>query len=405
MQNFDFKLRTPAGRVEQGRLRAQSQDAALQELQARGSGRVVELKRASVLGQELKLFNPAPGPMILSLFCSQLGMMFRAGVSQTDSLRALIRTTDNARLRDTLTDVREKVERGQAITHAMSQHPDIFDRSFLALLTAALKTNTVPATLERLSTMYERNHKVAQEVRSALVQPTITVVIALGVMFIVTIAVIPQFQQMLTSMNVTLPAATRVLLGTAAFMRSPWMLLVFAALAVAFVLARQSYRTPEGRAKVDAFILKLPKVGTLVRLGALSRVNRTLSTLLANGVGKVEALDIAARASGNSVLEAVLLEGKENVARGNHLYQVLERHPKLFPATITGMVNTGEQQGELARMLDRVSDFYERQVETDARNITKFVEPLMFVVIGVMVMGLMLAVLSPIMSVVNNLST
>lgn len=330
-------------------------------------------------------------------------MEFRAGVSQTDSLHALIRTTDNAKLKDALIDVREKVERGQTITHAMGQHPSIFDRSFLALLTAALKTNTVPETLERLSMMYERNHKVAQEVKGALVQPGITVLVAIGVVFLVTIVVIPQFEEMLEGLQVELPVYTKALLAAANVMRSPWLLVVAAGVAALVVAGRRAYRTPEGRNRVDALILKIPKVGTLIRIGALSRVNRTLATLLSNGVGKVEALDIAARASGNSVLETVLLEGRENVARGNYLYQVLERYPKLFPATITGMVNTGEQQGALARMLDRVSDFYERQVEQDARNLTKFIEPLMFVVIGVVVMGLMLAVMTPIMSVVDNL--
>jgi len=405
MHNFDFKLKGPAGRIETGRIKATSREGALKELKDRKTGRVIHIKKASAVSGDLRVFDKAPNGMVLSLFCSQLGMMVRAGVSQSDSLSALIKTTDNRKLQEALVDVRNRVELGQPITEAMTRYPQIFDRSFLALLTTALKTNTVPEMLERLSMMYERNHTVAQEVKSALVQPMITVTIAIAVMFLVSIMVIPQFEGMLRSLNVELPVYTRMLLAVTQAMRNPLILLTIAAglfgLSYSF---GQAYRNPKGRKKIDELILRIPKIGTLVRLGALSRVNRTLSTLLSHGVGKVEALDIAARASGNTVIEDILLEGKKAVASGQHLYQVLERYPKIFPATISGMVNTGEEQGELARMLDRVSDFYERQVESDAKNLNKFIEPSIYVLIGVMVMGLIMATLMPIMSVVSNLN-
>lgn len=404
MHTYKYTLKLPGGKAEVGTLKAADKQQALRELKNRGAGQVVQLEASRALNQEIKLFSRPPNAMEMSLFCSNLGMMFDAKVRETEAIEASSRTTENQKLQEALGDVKERVERGQKLTHALNQHPEIFDRSFIALLTAAVATNTVPETLERLSTLFERNHKVGQEVKGALVQPMITILVALVVVFLVTIMVIPQFKQMLTGMNVPLPIYTVALLRTSEFMRSPWVLAPFAAIIGGVVLLRRMYGTPNGRRTLDAVVLRIPKLGTLIRLGALARVNRTLATLLTNGVGKVEALEIAARASGNSVLEEILLEGREHVAKGSHLYQILERYPKLFPATITGMVRTGEEQGELARMLDRVADFYERQVEQDAKNLTKFVEPLMFVLIGGMVMGLLMALMTPIMSVVDALS-
>jgi len=403
MPTFSYTTQNDAGAVTTGTLSALNHAAALQDLKRRGL-RIIDLKTASPLTGNIQLRNPGPNGMDMSLFCSQFALMARAGVSQTETLQALTRTTSNRKLQAALEDVRQKVDGGILITRAMAEYPLIFDRSFVALMTAAIRTDTVAPTMDRLSTMYERNVKVQQEVKSALVQPAITIILAFLVIILLSIVVIPQFKSMLEGMNVPLPIYTRLLIATSEFMRS-WLVIFPLAIIIGSGIAFQKFnQTEKGKVRVDELLLKIPKVGSLILLGSLSRINRTLSTLLSNGIAKNDSIDIAAKASGNAVLERILQEGRAHIEQGGLLYQVLERYPKQFPATITGMVSTGERQGELAPMLDRVADFYERQVENDAKNLTKTIEPLMYVVIGVMVGGIVLAIMAPLSSMIAALS-
>lgn len=400
---FKYEALLPGGGVDRGTLEATSRAEALAELRRRNL-RVKTLTPMGGLSQDIQLSKPWPNGMDMSLLCSQFALMSDAKVSDMDTLSALIRSTSNERLKDALRDIADRVGRGQSMPNAMSVHSRIFDRSFLALLSAAIRTNSVPQTFRRLSEMYEKNVKVEQQVRGALVQPAITLAIAFIVIVILSLFVIPQMKSMLEGLNVPLPLMTRLLIQTTDLLRSPLGLVVLGLL-VAGVMALRSYiGTRQGKEQFDRFILTVPKIGDLVRLGAISRVNRTLATLLGNKVGKNEALSIAAQASGNVVIEEVLIEARKSVETGNLIYPVLERYPKLFPPTITGMISTGETQGELASMLDRVSDFYEQQVERDAQNLTKFIEPLMFVFLGVVVGGLVMAVMLPLASMIQNLS-
>lgn len=404
MPKFKYEAFTPGGGVDKGIIEAKNRETALDELRRRNL-RAKNVSQLSNLTQDIKLSNPWPNGMDMSLFCSQFALMADARVSQSDTLEALIRTTSNERLKDALIDIGNRVSRGQSLTQAMGMHPRIFDRSFLALLTTALQTNSVPSTFRRLSEMYEKNVKVEQQVKGALVQPTITLSIALIVVIILALFVIPQMKSMLEGLNVPLPSVTRLLIQFTDIIRSPLGLIPLALIVGGIVSLRSYVSTKNGKEKFDQFILKIPKIGDLVRLGSLARVNRTLATLLSNGISKDEALSIASQASGNVVIEDVLIEARHSVEKGQLIYPVLERYPKLFPATITGMINTGEKQGELAAMLDRVSDFYERQVEIDAENLTKYIEPAMFIFLGVIVGGLVMAVMLPLASVIQNLST
>ncbi|KQR11256.1 type II secretion system F family protein [Deinococcus sp. Leaf326] len=403
MPNFAYSGFNPQGAVK-GVITAKDKAAALADLKEKNIT-AKSLAVASPLSQNIKLRDPLPSGTDMSLLCSQLALMDRAGVNLLETMTSLLQTTANQKLKDALHDIRDGVSRGQEFPIALGRHPLIFDKSFVALVKAGIRTNTLSTTLDRVSTMYERNVKVTQEVRGALVQPAITIAIAIAVVILLSIMVIPQMQGMLEGLNVALPPLTKIILGFSAVVRGPIGLLLLAVIVAAVIFVQRYIKTDQGKTNFDKFVLRIPKIGDLVLLGSLSRVNRTLATLLSNGIAKNEAIGIAAEASGNRVLEDVLLLGRKSVERGDHLYTVLEAHPKLFPATITGMVRTGESKGELSEMLDRVSDFYERQVETDARNLTKYIEPFMIVFLGVIVGGLVLAVMLPLSEVIKNLST
>ena len=403
MPNFAYNGFNPQGPT-QGVITAKDKAAALAELKEKNIT-AKTLTPASPLTQNIKLSDPLPNGTDMSLLCSQFALMDRSGVNLLETLTSLLQTTANQKLKDALRDIRDGVSRGQELPVALGRHPLIFDKSFVALVKAGIRTNTLDVTLDRVSTMYERNVKVTQEVRGALVQHGITIAIAVAVVVELSIMVIPQMQGMLQGLNVPLPLVTKLILGFSAALRGPIGLLLLGVIVAAVICVQRYIKTEQGKINFDRLVLRIPKIGNLVLLGGLSRVNRTLATLLSNGIAKNEAIGIAAEASGNRVLEDVLRLGRKSVERGDHLYTVLEAHPKLFPATITGMVRTGEAQGELAEMLDRVSDFYERQVETDARNLTKYIEPFMIVFLGVIVGGLVLAVMLPLSEVIKNLST
>lgn len=403
MPNFAYNGFNPQGPTK-GTITAKDKAAALAELREKNIT-AKTLTPASALTQNIKLRDPLPNGTDMSLLCSQFALMDRASVNLLETLTSLLQTTANQKLKDALRDIRDGVSRGQELPVALGRHPLIFDKSFVALVKAGIRTNTLDVTLDRVSTMYERNVKVTQEVRGALVQPGITIGIAVAVVILLSVMVIPQMQGMLQGLNVPLPLVTKAVLAFSAILRGPVGIILLGVIVATVIITQRYIKTEKGKVNFDKLVLRIPKVGNLILLGGLSRVNRTLSTLLSNGIAKNEAIGIAAEASGNRVLEDVLLLGRKSVERGEYLYSVLEHHPKLFPATITGMVRTGESKGELSQMLDRVSDFYERQVETDARNLTKFIEPLMFVFIGFIVGGLVMAVMLPLSEVIKNLST
>ena len=403
--SFRFIAKNRSGNTESGRLQADSREQALAELKQRDL-RVTQLERAPLLGQELKLGSRRPSGMDMALFCTQFALMHSAGLGQAEILQSLIRPQQgmNEKLRAALTDVHAGVLEGRPLDLALAQHPEIFDGSFIALVTAGLGTQTLTQTLERLSVMYEKNVQVEQQVKESLVQPAITMGVTIAVVIVLILFVIPQFKSMLQGMNIDLPVFTQLLISITDFFRSPWGLVPLAALFGGVYGFARYRKTEAGKMKTDTWLLRTPKVGNLVKLGVLSRICRTLATLLSNGIGKTESIDIAARAGGNHVLETILLEGKRNVELGGHLFQVLEQYPKTFPPTISGMIGTGERHGELALMLDRVADFYESRVDYEARALVRTIEPIMFIFIAIVVGGIMLAVMLPLSSMVQNLS-
>ncbi|WP_041223075.1 type II secretion system F family protein [Deinococcus proteolyticus] len=400
---FTYEAISQDNSVIKGNLQSKSREEALQELNGRGY-RVLELQQGLALNTNINLLEKGPNKMDMAMLCTQWALMDGAGISQRKLLEKLQKTTSNPQLKEALDNLRKEVELGTEVTKAMHKYPNIFSEAFIAQLETAIRTNTVEKTMKGLSVMYERNLRVEQEVRSALVQPGITVVIAIAIVILLMIMVIPQFTDIFSSMKIELPIYTRILIKATELLMSPWALVLLALIAAAPLYLTHWQKAPENRAKLDDFILRLPVVGNIMLLSALSRISRTLATMLENGMSNTQAIELSARAAGNAVLADIMLEGKRHIEHGGKLFEVLERYPSEFPATITGMVETGEESAQLAPMIDRIADFYESQVESEARNLAQRINPILTVGLALVVGVIMMAVMAPMSAMIGELS-
>lgn len=399
---FTYQAINNTGEVT-GRIEADSPSDALDQLNRRGY-RVLELSRVSQLGQNVTFVERGPSKMDMAMFCTQWALMDSGGLSQQKLLEKLYKTTENKKLREALKDVLQEVKVGQRVTDAMSKYPSIFDEAFLAQLETAIRTNNVETTMKRLSLMYEQNMRIEQEVRSALVQPGITVIVAIVIVIVLMMTVIPQFIGIFESMDLELPIYTKILIWITQLLMSPWALVLLGGLIGGVLYLLQWRKTPENQAKLDEFLLRLPVVGKLLLLSSLSRISRTLSTTLANNMSNVQSIELSARAAGNAVLAGIMMEGKRHIERGGKLFEVLEKYPDEFPPTITGMVETGEESSQLAPIIDRVADFYESQVEFEARNLAQRINPILTIGLALMVGLIMLAIMTPMSAMIGELS-
>ena len=338
-----------------------------------------------------------------------LSVMINAGLSIVKAIKILSKQSDSPRLKLVLTDVAEKVESGISFSEALSFHDDIFGEAEIGIVKAGEASGQLNKTLVSLAEETEKAASLSKKIRSAMIYPIVVITILIAAVILVMVMVVPGLKDLFSGTGTELPLATKILVGTSDwfvasdFLIPNWLLFVLL-IAGSVIFVSHWKKTPSGHFLWDKIMLHLPVFGTLVRKSALASFSRQLALLSNSGVSIVRSLEIASKAIGNEVYHRRLTDVKADVERGISINKSIESDP-LFPELMVGMIAVGEQTAQLGAVTEKVAAFYDEEVDTFVKNLSTIMEPIIMVVIGALVGGLVMAIIQPIMGLTDVASS
>jgi type IV pilus assembly protein PilC len=339
----------------------------------------------------------------LAIFTRQFSVMIDAGLPLVQCLEILAGQQENKTFQKVLNGVRSSVEGGTTLSAAMKQFDKVFDALYYNMVEAGETGGILDTILQRLSSYIEKNVKLKRAVQSAMIYPIAVFSIAGGVIILLLWKVVPIFTQLFNGLGVDLPLPTRIVIMLSNFVGSIYGLIIAAFFAGGVFAVKSWYGTPQGRMAIDTIILKIPLIGPLMRKIAVARFTRTLGTLISSGVPILEGLDITARTSGNAVVERAITQTRKAVEAGRSLVDPL-KDTGVFPGMVTQMIGVGEQTGAMDAMLQKIADFYEDEVDAAVKDLLTAMEPIMIVVLGVVVGGIVISMYLPLFSLIGKLA-
>lgn len=331
----------------------------------------------------------------IAIMTRQMSTLLRAGLPLISSLNALADQVENSKLTKVLSQIRERVNEGASLATALNEFPRIFPDLYVNMVAAGESSGSLEIVLARLADYMEDQVQVKNKILTAMAYPMIMVCIAIGVIGVLFVYVIPKFVEIFEDLHQALPLPTLVMINIAEFSQKFWWLIVIA-IGVAVYGLRRYHATEKGRDVFDRTSLKIPIFGTIIRLTAISRFTKTLSTLLASGIPLLKALDIVKRIVNNTVIAEAVENASENIKEGASIADPLRRSG-VFPPMVTHMIASGEQSGELEAMLEKVSEFYDSEVEIRVSAMTTLLEPIMILLMAGVVMFVVVSILLPLL--------
>src|SRR5499433_1804975 len=338
----------------------------------------------------------------IAIFFRQFSVMIDAGLPLVQCLEILAGNQENIAFQKCLNSVRASVEGGSTLANAMRLQPKIFDDLTTNMIEAGEAGGILDTILQRLAAYLEKIVKLKSAIKSALIYPISVLSIATLILGVLLKFVVPIFANMFSSMNVTLPLPTQIVIGLSHFVGRFWWVFFVAAIAL-FVGIRQVRKDPRGRYTLDKFLLNVPVLGSVLRKIAVARFTRTLGTLITSGVPILEGLAITARTSGNAVLEDAIMRVRKAVEEGRTIVDPL-KECGVFPNMVTQMIGVGEATGAMDAMLQKIADFYEDEVDTATKNLLTLLEPAMICFLGVVVGGIVISLYLPMFTMIGKLA-
>ncbi len=400
MPEFIFTAKTPNGKTVQGTRFAESEMSLVSSLRREELTVVavapapIKAKRAGKRGKKVKTKD-------LAIFCRQMGAMLGAGLPVLESIRSIADQSDHPTMARVLGDVGSDVEGGSTLSAAFGRHAKIFQTLFTSMIRAGEESGALPNVLKRLGDYLEAKDELSRKIRAASAYPAFIAGFFICAVAGIMLFLIPQFESIFESFDLELPALTKFLMATSRLIgRYLVWEIIFAAVGVYGFW--KWHETPGGKATVDAWLLKAPIFGKLILKAAVARFSRTLSTLMENGVTVVAALEIVGETSGNAVVKAAVDNVARGVVNGSTIAEKLGESP-VFPKMVVSMVAAGEGSGNLPEMLEKVSDFYTREVDAAISGLTSMIEPILIVGLGAIVTVVVLAIYLPIFQMATGL--
>lgn len=336
------------------------------------------------------------------IFCRQFSTMVAAGVSLVRCLDILESQTKDPVLKDVVGSVKRDVTGGSNLTDAFSKHPNIFSKLFISMIRAAELGGVLGEVLDRLSEFLENEMEVRAKIKGAMIYPVAVLCFAVVMVAVMMVVVLPTFKNIFTEMGVPLPPTTKALFAMSGFCVSYWYLLLGGTFGGIFGF-RAYGRTPEGRHKIDGLKLKMPVVGDIIQKMSISRFARTFGTLANSGVPMMRSLEVVSETAGNVVIAEAVESARNAVREGQKISSPLAAS-KLFPEMVTQMIDIGEETGKLSDMLNRVANFYDKEVDTAVKALTSLIEPALIVLMGGLVGFIAVSIMMPIFKLISSIN-
>ena len=401
MALFYFKAVSQSGEVQEGRLEGADQQAIVLQLQQRGliplSVEPADGRSAASSGLGLRLGRKRVGERQIQALTQDLAALLKAGVPLERAFGIMIQVRDKDDDIRLLGQIREGIQRGQALSAVLAEQDAAFSPFYLNMVRAAEVSGNLEQGLSDLALYLERSRLLREKAMSALIYPIILLLVSAVSLLIILTYVIPQFQQLFADMGQAMPLATRVVIGAAEFLRDmgPWLLLL---ILLGLIYGRRQLAKPDKRLAWDGLLLRLPLAGELIRRLEVARFSRSLGTLMKGGVPLLSALNIARDTVGNQLLANTLMEAAGSLKEGRRLAEPLQASGQ-FPPLAIQMIRVGEETGQLEDMLLKVADTYDREVENAIHRLLTILEPVLIVGLGVVIAGIIISILVAILGI------
>ena len=393
---WTWEGKTRSGEVKKGEMEASDEASVQQRLRA------MALTNVKIKKKPIRISLKLPGlggisQKDLVIFTRQFATMIDAGLPLVQCLDILSSQLDNMAFRDVLVKVKVKVESGSTLADALGDHPKVFDTLYVQLVAAGEIGGILDTILNRLAQYIEKNEKLKNKVKSAMVYPSVVLVVAVGVTVVLLLFVTPTFEKMFKDFGGAMPAPTQIVIDLSKWLQHYIGYLV--AFIIAAVIGFRAWVTwPKGRVQWDSFVIRTPIFGPLVRKVAVARFTRTLGTMISSGVPILDALEVVAKTAGNAVVEKAIRYTREKIAEGKTIVQPLAE-TNVFPPMVVQMIGVGEATGAMDQMLTKIADFYDDEVDAAVAALTSLIEPVMMVFLGGVVGGFLVAMYLPIFSI------
>ncbi|HEY6910323.1 MAG TPA: type II secretion system F family protein [Myxococcales bacterium] len=392
--------RTKAGETRRGEVEAADESSVQQRLRAMALSNVKIRRKPMSLNFKMPGLGGI-GQKDLVIFTRQFATMIDAGLPLVQCLDILASQLDNLAFREVLTKVKTKVESGSTLADALAEHPKVFDTLYTQLVAAGEIGGILDTILNRLAQYIEKNEKLKSKVKGAMVYPSIVLIVAVGVTVVLLLFVTPTFEKMFKDFGGAMPAPTQFVIDLSKWLQHYgfYMLLAGIGAAVAF---KSWVTSKKGRQQWDAFTIRTPVFGPLIRKVAVARFTRTLGTMISSGVPILDALDVVAKTAGNTVVEKAIRYTREKISEGKTIVQPLAE-TKVFPPMVVQMIGVGEATGAMDQMLTKIADFYDDEVDAAVAALTSMIEPVMMVFLGGVVGGFLVAMYLPIFNIAGTI--
>jgi type IV pilus assembly protein PilC len=402
MATFAYAGRTRGGEVVSGERIADTMDAAVAALRR---DRILVTKISPVRSKAedgKKVRGKKVGAKNLAVFTRQFSVMIDAGLPLVQCLDILGSQEEDKNFAEIIQQTRTSVESGASLADAMRKHPRAFDPLFTNMVAAGEAGGILDTILKRLATYIEKAVKLKGQVKSAMIYPIAVMVIASLVVAVILWKVIPTFADLFASLGADLPLPTRVVIWMSHSLVTYFPLIAGSLVAFGWA-ARTYYQTDGGRHVIDAGVLKMPILGSIMRKIAVARFCRTLATLISSGVPILDGLEITAKTAGNAIVEDAIFSTRKSIEHGETISAPL-KETAVFPPMVVQMIGVGEATGALDTMLSKIADFYEEEVDTAVAGLLTLLEPIMIAVLGVVVGGIVIAMYLPIFDLISKLT-
>jgi type IV pilus assembly protein PilC len=400
MGNFAYVVKGRSGQEESGFLSGGSVDDVVNQLHARGFVvlHVREDKprdRAMSLGERFASFSLGRvSTRDLALFTRQLATVLQAGIPLVRGLRGLAADGSSRLLSRAVDDLAVRIEKGGSLSDSMAVHPEAFNKMYVSMIRAGERAGTLDDILEDLTAYLEKVDAIKTKVRSAMSYPVFVLIFALGATAFLLLKIVPTFAQIYKDLGQKLPGLTQVIVGASNAVRSNVVLSLAVLIGIILLLVAWG-RTRSGRYALDAFLIRMPIFGPIIRKAVMSRLTRTFGILMRSGLPLLDALDLVKGATGNVVIAGALEQVRGSISAGHGITSSFRATGK-FPEMVLQLMATGEESGEMDAMLLKTSDFYDRQVEASVHGLTSLIEPVMIVLVGAMIGVIVVAMFLPI---------
>jgi len=393
MPTFAYTARTLSGELKNATMEATSRDDVVAQLRKQKLIVVkVDEEQKKKRGGKIKTKD-------VVIFTRQFSTMINSGLPLVQALDILSKQSENPALQEVTRQVVYDVESGHTVADALRRHPKAFTDLYVNMVAAGEAGGILDTILMRLAGFLEKNDALIGKVKSAMIYPIVIMSVALIAIVVLLIFVIPVFENMFASVNLSLPLPTRVVIELSRIVKGYWWAFLGGGWLLQFSLKRY-YKTPDGQLRIDKMLLNMPVLGDMLRKSAVSRFTRTLGTLISSGVSILDGLEITAKTAGNRVIHDAIMDSRASIAGGDTISAPLQKS-NVFPPMVISMIAVGEQTGGLDEMLTKIADFYDTEVDTAVGGLLSLMEPVMIVFLGVIVGGMVVAMYLPIFDMIN----